>query len=157
MTALAYDSRCSVETLTMDHLQAIRAWSGEAGSLGGLWLDYFFDSGRPASIRGYAGFLNGSLAVVGGVFPIHRGLGSAILIPSQTLNGAKLAFARFSRDVLPELYEEMGLHRMQCIVRAGDTKAIGFARIIGFAHEGRLKRYGPNQEDHDMMVWNGRP
>jgi hypothetical protein len=51
----------------------------------------------------------------------------------------------------------MALHRMQCIVRSDDMKARGFAKLIGFAHESTLKRYGPNQEDHEMMVWNGRP
>jgi hypothetical protein len=141
----------------MAHLKAVHAWSGEAGGLGGLWLDYFFASGRPASIRGYAGFLKGDLAVVGGVFPIHKGLGSAVMIPSPVVNGAKTAFVRFSRDTLFDIYDQMALHRMQCIVRSDDMKARGFAKLIGFVGEGTLKRYGPNQEDHEMMVWNGRP
>ena len=133
---------------------AARGWPDREGRIGDVWVAEFAEGqGWPSQARGFAGYLNNQLTVVGGVFPIHQGLAEAWLLPHQRVEQAKLAFVRFVRELMPVLARDLALHRLQCLVTSADDKAIGFAQAVGFGKEFTMKQYGPEREDFDMMVW----
>lgn len=63
--------------------------------------------------------------------------------------GARMtAITRAARAVL----DDIDAHRIEMLVRAGHDAGARWALMLGFEHEGRLRRYGPAAQDHDVYA-----
>ena len=58
-----------------------------------------------------------------------------------------------ARDMIQAARDKRDYRRVQCHVAADDPLQVAFAERLGFVHEGRLLRMGPDATDMHIMRW----
>lgn len=93
-------------------------------------------------------YVDGEIGAVAGVAVVWEGVGEAwgILDPKAPI----LYATRLAKSMLKEVKVNLNLRRIQTFTLT--QRCYDWVKLLGFEHEGIVKKYGPNGED--LNVWS---
>mgnify|MGYP003137266720 FL=1 len=96
----------------------------------------------------------GHIQCTAGIMPMWNGVGEAWMIASSRIHNNRMQFVRYAKSgVMQRLIDEHKLWRVQAACKVGWQEALRFARMMGFAEEGIMRAYGPEQDDYHRVAW----
>jgi len=90
------------------------------------------------------------ILAVGGVVFYKPDFGEAWIACTRLIDMYPMAAFRAVKRLLDNLFDELGLNRLQATANCDRLKAQVFVEHLGFQREGRLRNYGPNKSDYYM-------
>tara|TARA_R110002110_G_scaffold249387_1_gene465572 strand:- start:320 stop:763 length:444 start_codon:yes stop_codon:yes gene_type:complete len=96
----------------------------------------------------------GHIQCTAGIMPMWDGVGEAWMIASSRIHNNERQFIRYAKSgVMQRLINDHELWRVQANCKVGWSEALRFARMMGFAEEGVMRAYGPEQDDYHRVAW----
>jgi len=96
----------------------------------------------------------GYIQCTAGIMPMWDGVGEAWMIASSRIHSNERQFIRYAKSgVMQRLINDHKLWRVQAVCKVGWSQALRFARMMGFAEEGIMRAYGPEQDDYHRVAW----
>lgn len=115
------------------------------------WDDYVLTAAAIGPCRTFRTDEPFNVVAFAGIMRVHTGVGEVWIMPSVGFQRYAKAFVRLARQEFSEQAEVMGLWRCQCIVDAGNKRALKFAISEGFQPEGLHRMQGPQKQDMVML------
>jgi RimJ/RimL family protein N-acetyltransferase len=109
----------------------------------------FMRNGNP---KGLTLFDNDLILGLGGIHPLWAGVGECWIMLSTYGRKKPLTVAKHSYLLFDDIMEGENLNRMQASVAVSDSKALSFAKWLGFEVEGLMRKYGPDGEDYYRLA-----
>jgi RimJ/RimL family protein N-acetyltransferase len=102
---------------------------------------------------GLAGVMGGKVVGMGGVFPLWAGVAEAwTLLSEDVKKDHGFWLHKTVRSWLKDQAKDCGFHRIQINVDASDDRALKWAKVLGFDHEGIMRQYAFNKVDMVRMA-----
>lgn len=87
-----------------------------------------------------------------GCVPLWNGCAECWLVTDVSLPQHARAFHRVAKVLFTEFMSELCLFRLQFTIHHRNLTALKWAKTVYFKEEGRLLKYGPDQEDFFMYA-----
>ena len=113
------------------------------------------ESGMPETLAGwpgYAGLIEGRVAVVGGLIPATETRAILWMAAAPAMRQRHyLATMRPARNLLAFAHVR-GVVRIEAHIRGDWAAAARWIAALGFSFEGRMRKFGPGGEDFDLYA-----
>jgi RimJ/RimL family protein N-acetyltransferase len=86
-----------------------------------------------------------------GIVRLWGNVGETWSYLSDDFRAKPFALHKICKQMLRQVKEVSGYHRVQTTVRKDDKKAIKWAEKLGMTYESTLKQFGPDKADYDMF------
>lgn len=97
-------------------------------------------------------FLYGEPVACFGCVPLWSGVAEMWSVIGDVARTKPIAMTKIGIALADMAGIAMGLHRLQITVKTSDTRAISWARAIGFISESIMKEYSEDKFDYNLMV-----
>ena len=100
----------------------------------------------------YAGFLDQKLLGCGGYASPWPGVAEVWFWETPEVHANPVATHNLIRRGLKYMEQEKGMNRISCEVLVGNARAERWVKLLGFKHEGTMRKRGPNGSDFELYA-----
>jgi RimJ/RimL family protein N-acetyltransferase len=91
--------------------------------------------------------LDGKILGFGGVIVFWKGVGEGFYCLSKEAADHKLEMISCIKSIIDLAFKELGLHRLQSVIRVDFERAIRLAEYVGFKKEGKMRKHTADKID----------